>query len=98
MYIPNIFVSALYFISPTRTAHQKGLGVDRALDFCPQMKVRCVKDGKWPGGIVGDIGKKDFCWEAPRCNQCDIGANTEECNMTFPECENVCEAFSPIPF
>lgn len=22
---------------------------------CPAWKVRCVKDGKWPSGIVGDV-------------------------------------------
>ncbi|KAG9083265.1 hypothetical protein FS749_006173 [Ceratobasidium sp. UAMH 11750] len=98
MYIPNILVSALYFISPSRTNPQADMSMNRVLDLCPRMTIRCVKEGKWPSGIVGDIGKKDFCWEAPRCNQCDIGANTEECNVAFPECENVCEAFSPIPF
>lgn len=38
---------------------------------CPSMKVRCVKDGKWPAGIVGDIGQKEFCQVGWRCNQCE---------------------------
>ena len=29
-----------------------------ANDVCPDLKVSCVKDGK----TVGDIGKKEFCW------------------------------------
>ncbi|CED83328.1 hypothetical protein [Phaffia rhodozyma] len=66
---------------------------------CPSMTIRCVKDGKWPSGIVGDIGKKEFCFSGFRCNQCEEQANTDECNLTFPiECEEACQAFAPIPF
>ncbi|KAG8730550.1 hypothetical protein FRC12_020202 [Ceratobasidium sp. 428] len=98
MYIPNALLSTLYFLSPPQPRPHPHDITFGTLDLCPQMTIRCVKDGKWPSGIVGDIGKKDFCWEAPRCDQCDIGANTEECNLTFPECDNLCQAFAPIPF
>ncbi|KAG9103671.1 hypothetical protein FRC07_009948, partial [Ceratobasidium sp. 392] len=70
MYIPNVFLSALYFFSPPENRPQFNDLAFETLDLCPEMTIRCVKDGKWPGGIVGDIGKKEFCWEAPRCNQC----------------------------
>ncbi|CEL58744.1 hypothetical protein RSOLAG1IB_08790 [Rhizoctonia solani AG-1 IB] len=109
MYIPNVY----RFLFPTLSilsaqkpgeneigepCQQPPAQVPATYDLCPRMTIRCVKDGNWPKGIVGNIGKKEFCWEAPRCNQCDIGANTEECNLVFPECDNLCEAFAPIPF
>lgn len=38
---------------------------------CPSMTISCVKDGDYPKGIVGDIGKKEFCFSFPRCYQCE---------------------------
>ncbi|KAG8785529.1 hypothetical protein FRC12_017457 [Ceratobasidium sp. 428] len=98
MYIPKLLLSALYFISPQREQPPIKDLTSETLDFCPKMTVRCVKGGDWPRGIVGDIGKKEFCWEGFRCNQCNIDANTDECNVKFPECEDACDPFAPIPF
>ncbi|QRW21033.1 hypothetical protein RhiXN_06022 [Rhizoctonia solani] len=109
MYIPTIYrflLPALSIFSAPKplensldeSSLQSSVQVPTTYDICPRMTVRCVKDGNWPSGIIGNIGKKDFCREGIRCNQCDIGANTEECNFVFPECDNVCEAFAPIPF
>ena len=28
--------------------------------ICPNLKVRCVKDGKWPSGIVGDVSRSSL--------------------------------------
>lgn len=40
---------------------------------CPSMTIRCVKDSKWPSGIVGQLeGKREFVWEAPRCQQAEV--------------------------
>ncbi|CAE6500010.1 unnamed protein product [Rhizoctonia solani] len=108
MYIPNIYrflFPAISILSSQRGSDPTGeltqytqAQVPATFDICPRMTIRCVKDGNWPKGIVGDIGKKDFCREGFRCNQCDIEANTDECNLSFPECENACDAFAPIPF
>ncbi|CAE6474892.1 hypothetical protein ACGC1H_006227 [Rhizoctonia solani] len=108
MYIPNVsrFLLSVLSIPSSQPVNQPtgeltqhtSTRVPATFDLCPQLTIRCVKDGDWPKGIVGDIGKKDFCWHWPRCNQCDIAANTDECNLTFPECENACDAFAPIPF
>ncbi|CAE6342400.1 unnamed protein product [Rhizoctonia solani] len=107
MYLPDLYRLLLpAFMIPSPQSANKPTGElvhDTPVQVpsawgCPSMTVRCVKDGNWPNGIVGDIGKKDFCWEWPRCNQCDIRANTDECNLTFPECEDACDAFAPIPF
>ena len=57
------------------------------VDICPQLNVKCVKDGDWKHP-VGDLGKKResesdyahaaaFCREGIRCNQCDISKNSE---------------------
>ncbi|KAI5479248.1 hypothetical protein MNV49_003942 [Pseudohyphozyma bogoriensis] len=56
-----------------------------AVDICPSLTVRCVKDGKWPSGIVGDIGPKPFKRVGIRCNQAHPEKNTRECNFMFAE-------------
>lgn len=48
------------------------------LSICPTWTVRCVKDSKWPSGIVGDIGPQPFCFRFPRCYQCEEQANSDE--------------------
>jgi hypothetical protein len=48
------------------------------LSICPTWKVRCVKDSRWPSGIVGDIGPQPFCFQFPRCYQCEEQANSDE--------------------
>ncbi|KDN44335.1 hypothetical protein RSAG8_05599, partial [Rhizoctonia solani AG-8 WAC10335] len=108
MYIPSIYRFLLPFLSiPSPQSFNEPTGelaqhtpsrAPATFDLCPRMTISCVKDGNWPKGIIGDIGKKDFCWHWPRCNQCDIVANTDECNLNFLECEGACEAFAPIPF
>lgn len=85
MHIPHFVLSALQLASPHRPAvsndlvkpqHNKAPATAAdtyfsTFDICPKMTVRCVKDSNWPSGIVGNIGKKDFCWEGFRCNQCE---------------------------
>ncbi|KAK4704889.1 hypothetical protein P7C70_g1322, partial [Phenoliferia sp. Uapishka_3] len=76
----------------------RGGSID-ALFKCPSFTVRCVRDGKWPSGIVGNIGPKEFVSVGIRCNQAHEKRNTVECNATFPaECEGTCQAFGPVPF
>ncbi|KAG8729280.1 hypothetical protein FRC11_009136 [Ceratobasidium sp. 423] len=108
MYFPNIYrflLPVLSVFSSQRDDESTGEPTQRTparvpatFDICPKFTVRCVKGGNWPEGIVGNIGKKDFCWGGFRCNQCDIEANKNECNVKFPECEDTCDAFAPIPF
>ncbi|KAL8293167.1 hypothetical protein RQP46_000861 [Phenoliferia psychrophenolica] len=66
---------------------------------CPSFTVRCVKDNKWPSGIVGNIGPQPFVRVGLRCNQAHEKRNTRECNAVFPdECEDNCFAYGPVPF
>lgn len=53
-------------------------GKQSTLSVCPTWTVRCVKDGDWPKGIVGDIGPQPFCFRFPRCYQCEEQANSDE--------------------
>ena len=85
MHVPHIIVSALRFASPHQPPASNDLGKPQldttpariadtyfsTFDICPKLTVRRVKDGNWPSGIVGDIGRKDFCREGFRCNQCE---------------------------
>lgn len=76
-----------------------GIEAGSSLWECPEFTVRCVLDGNWPSGIVGNIGPKTFCRKGIRCNQCEEVKNTLECNFVFDEeCAGRCEAFGPIPF
>ncbi|KAM0754216.1 hypothetical protein T439DRAFT_323092 [Meredithblackwellia eburnea MCA 4105] len=72
-------------------------GLDDDDDKCPDLKVRCVKDGDITK-IVGDIGKQGFCRDGVECKQCHETKNTAECNLKYPkECATKCEAWgSPI--
>ncbi|KAH7337826.1 hypothetical protein B0J17DRAFT_438662 [Rhizoctonia solani] len=112
MYIPAIyrFLAPALSLLPSKPAPENALDDvapahlqhdDQSAtlwDPCPKMTIRCVKDGVWPQGILGNIGQKEFCREGWRCNQCDIEANTDECNLKFEECNDLCQAFAPLPF
>ncbi|KAK4052769.1 hypothetical protein OIV83_002056 [Microbotryomycetes sp. JL201] len=68
-------------------------------DACPDLVVRCIKDGDVTKP-VGDIGKKSFCAKEKGigCKQCHSKINTAECNAKYlKDCAGKCKAVgSPL--
>ncbi|GAA6005064.1 uncharacterized protein JCM10292_005548 [Rhodotorula paludigena] len=70
-------------------------GFDNPDDPCPDLVVRCIRDGN----VIGDIGEKSFCHKGGlKCRQCHTKINTAECNTKYlKDCATKCEAVgSPI--
>ncbi|SGZ23985.1 BQ5605_C023g09675 [Microbotryum silenes-dioicae] len=63
-------------------------------DKCPDLKVRCFKDGDLTQPI-GNIGKQSYCWdeEETKCKQCHQTKNNVQCNTKYlKDCATKCEA------
>ncbi|ORY88303.1 hypothetical protein BCR35DRAFT_301836, partial [Leucosporidium creatinivorum] len=70
---------------------------DEGDDKCPDLVVRCVKDGDVTQ-VIGDIGEQGFCKEGLKCVQCHSKKNSLECNAKYlKKCAGKCEGWgSPI--
>ncbi|SCV69632.1 BQ2448_2652 [Microbotryum intermedium] len=68
--------------------------MDENDDKCPDLKVRCFKDGELTQPI-GNIGKQPYCWDEKetKCKQCHQTRNKLSCNTKYlKDCTTKCEA------
>lgn len=62
-------------------------------DICPDLKVRCVRDGE----VVGDIGKQTFVRNGVTCEQKNPTKNKAQCNAKYLiDCKTQCDAEGPL--